>query len=74
MDVALLDLNNDEKEKEYHDLRKKLYTLKSMKKNMKRIVIFSFQSIQLKELENIGFKNVKLFDNPCKNYFTSIQI
>ena len=30
--LALLDLNNDEKEKEYHDLRKSYVTSKSMKK------------------------------------------
>lgn len=71
--LALLDLNNDEKEKEYHDLRKKLYVTPEIyekKYEAHSHLFFSINSIK-RTLENIGFKNVKLFDNPCKNYFNS---
>ena len=71
--IALLDLNNLEKEREYHDLRKKLYVTPEKyeeKYELHSHLFFSIDSL-VSTLEEIGFKNIKLFENPCKNYLNS---
>ena len=71
--IAFLDLNNEKKESDYHDLRKKLYVNPEIyeKKYESHSHLFFSIDAMIVILEEIGFKNVRLFENTCKNYSNS---
>tara|TARA_B100001113_G_scaffold349877_1_gene346031 strand:- start:1001 stop:1735 length:735 start_codon:yes stop_codon:yes gene_type:complete len=71
--LIIMDLNNIEMEQEYHSERKKLYKSPEEydEKYQNHQHLFFSKNELLSLLKKVGFKEVKFFKNPCKNYKNS---